>query len=455
MRTFYHLLVNNLVANITNFTVWFAITFWVFLETRSVFATGMIAGIYLVLTAGFGIWFGSLVDNYRKKLVMLGSSAVSIVLYGIGLVLHQLAPAGEFQTVSSVWLWTFILVVMFGVIAGNVRSIALPTLVTLLVAEDRRDRANGLVGMVTGIGFLTTSVISGFLVAGGGMLYSLLFALAFTCLAFLHLAFVRVDESKGPPGQVAKPVEPATPPAPKRVDLAGTIAVVAGVPGLIALIFFSAFNNFLGGVFMALVDAYGLSLVSVEVWGLLLGILSTAFIASGIVISRTGLGKNPLRTLLIVNLLMWTSASLFTIQHSIWLLAIGFAVWMFLGPYAEAAEHTTLQKVVPFERQGRVFGFAQSVEQSASPLTAFLIGPLTEFIVIPFMTTGLGAAAIGGWFGTGPARGMALVFTVAGVIGLIVTIIAFNSRQYRELSAAYARGGDTGGGPTPTASATA
>ena len=38
--------------------------------------------------------------------------------------------------------------------------------------------------------------------------------------------------------------------------------------------------------------------------------------------------------------------------------------------YAEAAEHTTLQKVVPFERQGRVFGFAQSVEQAATPVTA-------------------------------------------------------------------------------------
>ena len=38
-----------------------------------------------------------------------------------------------------------------------------------------------------------------------------------------------------------------------------------------------------------------------------------------------------------------------------------------------AAEQTVLQRVVPFERQGRVFGFAQSVEQAASPLTAFLV----------------------------------------------------------------------------------
>ena len=85
-----------------------------------------------------------------------------------------------------------------------------------------------------------------------------------------------------------------------------------------------------------------------------------------------------------------------------------------------------------------MFGFAQSVEQAASPLTAFLIGPLTEFVVIPFMTTGQGAQATGGWFGTGPARGMALVFTVAGMLGVLATVIAFRSKYSRQLSAAYA-----------------
>jgi MFS transporter, DHA3 family, multidrug efflux protein len=113
---------------------------------------------------------------------------------------------------------------------------------------------------------------------------------------------------------------------------------------------------------------------------------------------------------------------------------------MFLGPYAEAAEQTTLQKVVPFERQGRVFGFAQSVETAASPLTAFLIAPLTQFVFIPWMTTGVGADAIGDWYGRGPERGIALVFTVAGLLGVLVTIAAFNSRYYRALSAVYAKG---------------
>ena len=72
--------------------------------------------------------------------------------------------------------------------------------------------------------------------------------------------------------------------------------------------------------------------------------------------------------------MLWTVTILFPIRASIVLLTAGMAIYMLLIPFVEAAEQTVLQKVVPYERQGRVFGFAQSVEQAASPLTAFLIG---------------------------------------------------------------------------------
>jgi len=427
MRPFHHLLVNNLVANITNYTVWFAITFWIFLETRSVFATGMIAGIYLVLTGALGIWFGSLVDHHRKRSMMLVSSLMSLAIYTAALGAYALDPGIRIATTTSITLWLFVLLTMLGVIVGNIRMIALPTLVTLLVPADRRDKANGLVGMVSGIGFLTTSAISGFLVAWGGMVATLAFAIAFSLLAALHLLFVHVDE----------PRETDTHDAPRRIDLAGTFRVVRGIPGLFALILFAAFNNLLGGVFMALMDAYGLSLMKVEQWGLLWAFVSCAFILSGALIARTGLGANPVRTLLLVNLIVWAVAALFTVQSSILLLTIGCFIWLFLGPYAEAAEQTTLQKVVPFERQGRVFGFAQSVEQAASPLTAFLIAPLTQFIFVPLMTSGAGADLIGDWYGRGAERGIAIVFTVTGVLGVFATVAAFRSKSYRQISAAY------------------
>ena len=139
----------------------------------------------------------------------------------------------------------------------------------------------------------------------------------------------------------------------------------------------------------------------------------------------------------IANIIIWVISCFFTLYPSIYLLVGGMFIYLLVMPFIEASEQTIIQKVVPKERQGRVFGFAQSIEQSASPLTAFLIGPLTQFFFIPFMTTGSGVDLIGRWFGTGPDRGIALVFTLTGVIGLIVTLFAMSTKYYPLLSKRY------------------
>jgi DHA3 family multidrug efflux protein-like MFS transporter len=399
----------------------------------------MVAGIFLATTALSGIWFGSLVDRYRKKAVMQASALASLGLFAISFVLYQVTPKQTFTDPGSVRLWVFIVLAMVGVIAGNVRSIALQTLVTVLIEEDRRDKANGLVGTASGVSFLVTSVISGLLVAAGGMFYMLLLGVGVLVLSVLHLGFVRVDDR---PASVSTEASEASEPGHGFADLRGTFRLVRGVlPGLLALIVFSCFNNFLGGAFMALMDPYGLSLMSVQAWGLLWGGLSAGFIVGGLAVAKTGLGRNPLRLLLGINLVMWGVTCVFPLRSSIVLLAGGMAIYLVLIPYAEAAEQTILQRVVPYERQGRVFGFSQSVEQAASPLTAFLIGPITQLIFIPFMTTGAGAGLIGDWFGTGADRGIALVFVLAGVAGICLTAGALSSRYYRQLSSHYAGAG--------------
>ena len=440
-KTFAHVLVNALLVSVVNYTLWFAVTFWVYLETRSVFATGLIAGIFLVATASTGIWFGSIVDHHHKQRVLQASAATSLAIYLVCLAGYLVTPAEVFRDPASPQLWVFVVLLMLGVITGNLRTIALPTLVTLLVPDGLRDRANGLVGTTSGVSFLVTSVISGLLVAAGGMRYVLLLAVVVLAGSLAHLARIRIPErqvitSAAAEGEPSGGRDGVADPG-RGVDVRGTLRLIRGVPGLVALIAFSCFNNFLGGTFMALMDAYGLSLVSVEVWGLLWGALSAAMILGGLAVARFGLGANPVRTLLLVNAVLWLGTAVFPLRSSIVLLAVGMTVFLFLMPFAEASEQTVLQRVVPYERQGRVFGFAQSVEQAASPLTAFLISPIAQFVVIPFMTDGAGARAIGGWFGTGPDRGLALVFVVTALIGLLVTVLALVSRPYRRLSAAY------------------
>lgn len=430
-KTFHAVLANSLAASVINNFVWFAVTFWVYLETKSVIATSVMAGIYTITVALSGLFLGALVDRYPKKKVMLLSSFGSLGLYALAGAVFVSTPPAVFMNPSSAPLWLFIVLALAGAIAGNLRGIALATLVTILIPEEGRDKANGLVGTANGVAFLAASIFSGLAVGFLGIAWMLGIALGLTLLVLVHLGTVPIPALSGGPRPAAAP------PHADHLDLRGTIRAVQLVPGLFGLIFFHTFNNFLGGIFMSLMDAYGLLLVSVQVWGALWGFLSLGFIVGGMVVARQGLGRNPLRTLFLANLAMWAICCVFTLQASILLLATGMFVWLCLIPAVEAAEQTILQKVVPPERQGRVFGFAQSVEQAASPVTAFVIGPIAQWFFIPFMTTGVGVELLGPWFGMGTDRGLALLFTLAGLLGLLVTLMAMRSEAYQALSENY------------------
>lgn len=428
MAVFRRLLANALVGGVMSSFLWFALTFWTYLETRSVIATSVIGGAYAVVSALLGLLFGTFVDRHRKHTAMVVASASAVVCFGLATAVYAVAPTDDIHRLGAPWFWLLVALVLAGSVVGNLRAIALSTCVTLLVPDDERDKANGMIGATMGVSFTITSVFSGLAIGQLGMGWALVLSTGVSLAALGHLLTIRVPED-----------EPDAPPEHEPViDVRGAVEAIRRVPGLFGLIGFAACNNLLGGVFMSLLDAYGLELVSVEAWGILFAVLSLGYIVGGLVVSKRGLGSRPLRVALTCNLVNWVVCSLFTARTSIVLLAVGMFVWLALMPVIEAAEQTVLQKVVPFEQQGRVFGFAQTIENAASPITALAIGPVAQLWVIPFMSDGTGADSIGSWFGTGVDRGIALIFTVAGLVGVVVTLAAAGSRWYGAISRAAA-----------------
>jgi len=431
MKNFIPVLVNTAVANITTSFLWFALTFWVYLETRSVLATGLIGGTYMLLVAISSLFFGTLVDQHRKKVVMVASGLFTLVTYFIAAAVFVLTPAGALLDWTGPFLWIFASIVLIGSVVENMRNIALSTTVTLLVPKEKFANANGLVGTVQGLGFLVTSVFSGLSIGFLGMGWTLAIALVVTLLATIHLVFfVKIPEE-----EIAHDPDLAN----KKIDIKGSIAAIRVVPGLFGLIIFSTFNNFIGGIYMALMDPYGLTLFTVQIWGIVLGLTSIGFIIGGIIIAKRGLGKKPLRTLLIANIIMATIGILFGIREFWLLYALGIFMYMLLIPIIEATEQTIIQTVVPLKRQGRVFGFAQSFEAAASPITAILIGPIAQFWVIPYMNSGEGQSQLGWLLGSGDARGIALLFVIGGFIMLVAAALAFKTRSYKVLSQFYSK----------------
>ncbi|HVL60461.1 MAG TPA: MFS transporter [Microbacterium sp.] len=443
MRMFVHVLVNTMIANVTTSFLWFALTFWVYLETRSVLATGIIGGAYMLLIAAFGIVFGTIVDRHKKYRVMMLASVVTLAAFVAAGVLYLMHPESALVDLGGPWFWVFTGVILFGSVVEHMRNIALSTTVTLLVPVEKHANANGLVGTVQGMAFVVTSVFSGLTIGILGMGWTLAIAIAATLIALVHLLFIRIPEEQ--------PVaEGGRPPA---VDLRGSIAAVRAAPGLFALILFTTLNNLIGGVYIALMDPYGLTLFPVEGWGVVFAVASTGFIIGGLVIAKWGLGRNPIRTMLLVAIVMGLLGSLFTIREWWLLYAGGIWLYMLLIPAVEASEQTVIQKVVPFQRQGRVFGLAQTFEAAAAPITAFLIAPIAEFWIIPYMESSSGQQAWGWLVGEGDARGIALIFFFSGLALVALALLAFGTRSYRLLSKEFQgdepSGGEPSGGEPP------
>lgn len=428
-RAFVSVLVNTLIANVTTSFLWFALTFWVYIETRSVLATGVIGGAYMLFIAFFAMVFGTIVDRHRKHTVMVLSSVVSAAAFLVAGAIYLARPEASLLDLGGPWFWLFSAVILFGGVIEQLRNIALSTTVTLLVPTEKHANANGLVGTVQGIAFLVTSVFSGLSIGFLGMGWTLAIAIAAMVPTLLHLLFVRIPEDR--PQQ--------DPDASGALDFRGSAKAIRQAPGLFALIVFSTFNNLIGGVYMALMDPYGLTLFDAQTWGFALAFSSTGFLIGGAVVAKYGLGTKPMRTMLLVVMAMGLLGAIFMLREWWPLYFVGMWIYMALVPPVEAAEQTVIQKVVPFARQGRVFGVAAAMEAAAAPITAFLIAPLAEFVIIPYMKGDAGQRQWGWLLGEGEARGIALICLWAGLIMVLAGGLAFFTRSYRRLTELYAQ----------------
>ncbi len=432
MRTFRHLLANTLVANVAAGYLWFAFTFWVYLETKNVMATGIIGGTYLLMVAGFATVFGAFVDRTRKRRVFLLSAVVTAASFAAAAILFAMRPTSDFLDIGGPWFWLLAAVILCGAVVAQLRGIALSTTVTILVPPRGRAKANGLVGTVQGVGLIVTSVLSGLSVGLLGMEMTLVIATVAVSATLVHIWTVKIDESE--PADDGRMTFFA--------DFRESLRTIRAIPGLWALLVFCTLNNLFSGVYVTLIDPYGLTLMPVEWWGVAFAIASTGMVVGGLVIARVGLGANPLRTMLTATTVMGIVGALFTVREWWPLYIIGIWGYMALMPVVEAAEQTTIQSLVPYGRQGRVFGISTALESAAAPMAAFLVAPLAQYVTVPVFDEDSAAEAWSWMLGEGAARGLAVIFVVTGVATVMLSVIAMMSRPYRRLAAAI-RGDDS------------
>src|SRR5687768_17760617 len=108
MDVFRRLLVNTLLSGVTSTFLWFALTFWVYLETRSVVATGVIGGAFSISSAVLGPVFGTFVDRHRKHTVLVITLVASVVCFAVATFVFVSISAGELLRLRSPYFWILV-----------------------------------------------------------------------------------------------------------------------------------------------------------------------------------------------------------------------------------------------------------------------------------------------------------------------------------------------------------
>jgi hypothetical protein len=115
-----------------------------------------------------------------------------------------------------------------------------------------------------------------------------------------------------------------------------------------------------------------------------------------------------------------------------WLTALGaFGAHMTIAMVYGSNQAIWQSKVEP-DVQGRVFAAQQMMAKAASPLAYLLAGPLADKLFEPLLAPkGLLTGSIGQVIGSGPGRGIGLLFILMGVIKMGVTAAGYAHPRIR------------------------
>ncbi|MYM91992.1 MFS transporter, partial [Rugamonas sp. FT82W] len=220
--------------------------------------------------------------------------------------------------------------------------------------------------------------------------------------------------------------------------------------GLLGLLSVFGVNNFLFGIASIAITPLVLSFADPARLGLQMGIGGAGLLLGGLAVTATGGPRRRIHGVLGGSLLAGLAIAAHGLAPSFALVtAAGFAMFAVL-PAISAANDSIWQRKVPAELQGRCFAIQRLLSEAAMPLGYCLAGPLAEHLFEPLLAPGGALAATAGpLIGTGPGRGIGLMFIVLGLLMAAAAMAAYSIRAIRQVEQLP----DAVAGPAPTAPA--
>ena len=419
MKTFLIVWFGRLFSLIGSRLTSFALSVWVYQNSESVTLfslTALSTTLPAVLITPIA---GLVVDRWdRRWILIIGQVVASLRTLVIFLLLisHHL----------TVWQ-----ICLANAVTATVTSLQLPAFLaasSLLVPKQRLTRAMSLTQLGVSANSIIAPLLAGALLVTIKIHGVLLVDFATFIIGIFTLLIVRF-----PPAVTAETEQLKQ--SSFLQEMSYGWQYIQARPGLLGLLVFYTFRNFLLGLVSVLAVPLVLSIASSDVLGRVLAISGIGMLIGSLVLAKIEVPKHHyINTMFGFNALATIAMIMLGLRPSILLMTLSGFLLFFCIPFINVPNQAIFQQKIPAHIQGRVFALRRGFATVALPLGYVISGPLADRIFEPLMLPdGLLASSIGAIIGVGPGRGIALMFIVTGCLTLIVTLAAYQYPRLRRL----------------------
>lgn len=408
MRAFTVVWIGQVLSLLGSNMTGFALTIWAYQITGEATALALVGFFSFAPGILMSPIAGALVDRWNRKVVMIISDVAAGVSTIVVLLLYL---------TDSLQIWHLFVTGAFAAAFQAFQWPAYSAAISTMLPKSQYTRASGMMSLAESIAQIAAPAIAGVLLVAlgiGGILIIdvVTFVFAVSAVAFVHIPQPEQSQD-GAANQGGLLKE----------SLFGFSYIWRrkSLLGLQLTFFFINLTGTLGGILLApmiLARTNNNELI----FGTVQSVAGIGGLIGGLLLSTWG---GPKRRVHGVLLGMFASSLLGQVLMGvgqtvpIWLIAAFFL--SFFIPVLNGSNQAIWQAKVPPDIQGRVFSVRRLIAQVTAPIAMLMAGPLADVVFEPAMRADGVLAPLFGWMvGTGPGAGMALIFVITGIGGMII-----------------------------------
>lgn len=413
-----------MLSAIATSTTTFALYVWIIKQTSGGISVGIMEFFFFAASLLMAPFAGIMVDRYRRKSTMLVYDVSSLAITGLILTLYLF---------SKLEVWHLYAATLIQGIAYSFQWPAYRAAISTMLPKARYARANGLMYLLDDVPAVFSPILAGVilgpLIGLGGILVLNVAAFVISISALLITDIPQTPQTS----------EGANSANVLWKDMVFGFLYIVRRPGLLGLQMIFLIGNLFSGIALSAAVFYPMILLrtgnNTETLGFVTTVSSLAAVLAGVGIITLGGIKRPLHGIL----LGWIISSLLGLVLlgmgqvlGIWLIAV--AVEAMCDPLTKVSDDTLLQRKVPPDLQGRVFGAQSLITQFMIPFAPLIGGYLGDKIFEPVMQTQSSLAKVfGPLVGTGPGSGMGLLIFLCGIGATLVGLSGYLLRPVRKI----------------------